>query len=99
MTSHLPRKTRSVARSNDAIRSLAHQIGTLVAIERNRKGLTQTSLGAKCGIVQPQISLLENGDHISPSVTDAHIDSLFSELKLSSNPKLANFIKWWRDNV
>jgi len=78
--------------------SVAHQIGVLVAIERNRKEWTQEQLAAKCGLHQTRISKVENGDPLPKTNTNKEIEDLFKVVGLDADPKLANFVMWWRDN-
>jgi hypothetical protein len=92
----LPRKDVGIARSKEALRTVAFQIGTLVAIERNRRSLTQKELGKPSGIDQVGISRLENGQPLQ--VSNGKIDSLFGRIGLGVGSPQANFIKWWRDN-
>lgn len=92
----LPRKSTGLARSRDSLRSVAFQIGTLVAIERNRKRLTQDTLGTAVSIDQVGISRLENGEPLQAS--DRKIEALFERLGFGTGSQQANFIKWWRDN-
>jgi DNA-binding XRE family transcriptional regulator len=96
--SRLPRKATGVERSNQSMWAVAFQVGTLVAIERNRKRLTQAELGKQVGLDQVAISRIENGDPLSDTGTDEKIDKLFKALGLGSGSVQANFVKWWRDN-
>ncbi len=93
----LPRKATGLARSRDSLRAVAFQIGTLLAIQRNRGRMTQDFLGKVVGIDQIDISRVENGQPLA--VTDAKIDALFGRLGLSGGEMQANFVKWWRDNA
>ena len=78
----LPRKQTGIDRSDETLRAVAFQIGTLVAIERNRRRLTQAALGKKVGLEAVAISRIENGDPLS-AVDDAKVDALFKTLGLS----------------
>ena len=93
----LPRKATGLRRSRESLEGVAFQIGVLLAIERNRRRLTQWDLAEEVGMEQIDISRLENGQ---PSrVTDAAVEALFDQLGLSSDSAVhANFVKWWRDN-
>lgn len=73
-------------------------IGVMLANERNRHRLTQDELGRRSGIAQVDISQIENG-FVPPRVTDAKIDSLFSQINLGAATGHAAFLKWWRDNI
>lgn len=77
---------------------MAFQIGMLVAIERNRRNLTQEELAAAVGMDQVGISYIENGQPVSKPCPDNKIDALFSKLSLKAGGVQANFVKWWRDN-
>lgn len=57
----LPRKATGIARSDESFRSVAFQIGTLVAIERNRVGWTQDETASRVGLEQVDVSRVENG--------------------------------------
>ena len=97
----LPRKSTALLRSRGALQSVAFQIGTLVAVERNRKGMTQQELADAVGIRQIDVSRIENGEGVAKIVKDARIDKLFSKVDLpkKSARLQANFVKWWRDNA
>jgi len=95
----LPRKATALARSRGSLRSVAFQIGTLVAVERNRWRMTQQELADEVGIRQIDVSTLENGQRLPRTVKDQHIDKLFKILELPKNGLHANFVKWWRDNA
>jgi ribosome-binding protein aMBF1 (putative translation factor) len=95
----LPRKATALARSRESLKSVAFQIGTLVAVERNRWRMTQQDLADKVGIRQIDVSTLENGERLPKTVKDQHIDKLFGELDLPRKGLHANFVKWWRDNA
>lgn len=95
----LPRKSTALARSREALKSVAFQIGTLVAVERNRRRMTQQELADKVGIRQIDVSSLENGERLPGTVKDQHIAKLFSALELPRKGLHANFVKWWRDNA
>jgi ribosome-binding protein aMBF1 (putative translation factor) len=95
----LPRKRTALARSRGALESIAFQIGTLVAVERNRSRLTQQELADRVDIRQIDISTLENGERLPRTVTNKHIDKLFRAVDLPSRRLHANFVKWWRDNA
>jgi transcriptional regulator with XRE-family HTH domain len=83
------------------LRSVAFQIGTLVAVERNRNRMTQQELADAVGIRQIDVSGIENGEAVAKTVKDAQIDRLFSKVGLprKSARLQANFVKWWRDNA
>jgi transcriptional regulator with XRE-family HTH domain len=95
----LPRKTTALARSRGALESVAFQIGTIVAVERNRRRMTQQELSEAVGIRQIDVSSVENGERLSKAVTDAKIDRLFTVVELPKKGLHANFVKWWRDNA
>jgi transcriptional regulator with XRE-family HTH domain len=95
----LPRKSTALARSRGALESVAFQIGTIVAVERNRKRMTQQELSEAVGIRQIDVSSIENGDRVPKTVTDARIDKLFRVVELPKKGLHANFVKWWRDNA
>lgn len=88
-----------MARSRGALQSVAFQIGTLVAVERNRHRMTQQELADKVGIKQNDVSAIENGERAPKSITDAKIDKLFVAVDLPRRGLHANFVKWWRDNA
>jgi ribosome-binding protein aMBF1 (putative translation factor) len=96
---HLPRKRTALARSRGALESIAFQVGTLVAVERNRSRITQQTLADQVGIRQIDVSALENGDRLPRTVTDKQIDKLFAAVELPSRNLHANFVKWWRINA
>jgi ribosome-binding protein aMBF1 (putative translation factor) len=95
----LPRKSTALARSRGALKSVAFQIGTIVAVERNRKRMTQQELADAVKIRQVDVSSIENGEPVSKSVQDQQIDRLFSKVDLPRKSLHANFVKWWRDNA
>jgi DNA-binding XRE family transcriptional regulator len=68
----------------------------LLAIQRNRCGITQWDLAEELGIDQISVSRAENGQDCG--LSDAHVDALFDRLELDGNTAHANFVKWWRDN-
>jgi transcriptional regulator with XRE-family HTH domain len=88
-----------MARSRGALRSVAFQIGTLVAVERNRHRMTQQDLADRVGIRQIDVSSLENGESLPRTVNDQKVDKLFRALDLPPRGLHANFLKWWRDNA
>jgi DNA-binding XRE family transcriptional regulator len=94
----LPRKQTALARSKGTLESAAFQVGTIVAVERNRQRRTQGDLAAKVGLNQVDVSAIENGQPPPSSVSDATIDMLFRELGLPAKSVHANYLKWWRDN-
>ena len=94
----LPRKQTALARSKGTLESAAFQVGTIVAVERNRQRRTQGELALKVGLNQIDISAIENGQPPPASTSDATIDKLFRELGLSPKSLHANYLKWWRDN-
>ncbi len=93
----LPRKGTAQERFDDVCRSVAFQAGVLVAVERNRKGLTQQQLGAHAKAQQSDVTAVENGKP-AKRLSDKQVDSLFTKLSLGRGSAAANFIKWWRDN-
>jgi ribosome-binding protein aMBF1 (putative translation factor) len=95
----LPRKSTGLVRSRDALKSVAFQVGTLVAVERNRRRMTQQDLADKVSIRQIDVSTLENGERLPKTVKDQQIDKLFAEVELPRKGLHANFVKWWRDNA
>lgn len=78
---------------------MAFQIGTIVSVERNRRGMTQGQLAQAVGIKQIDVSTLENGERLPKTVKDRQIDKLFVTVKLPKGELHANFVKWWRDNA
>ncbi|MGH3430994.1 MAG: helix-turn-helix transcriptional regulator [Mycobacteriales bacterium] len=78
---------------------MAFQIGTIVAVERNRRKTTQQELADAVGIRQIDVSSIENGERVPKTVTDQKIDKLFRAVDLPKKGLHANFIKWWRDNA
>lgn len=92
----LPRKGTALARAKGSLESVAFQIGTIVAVERNRKRLTQWDLAAEIGIDQIDISRIENGQ--PAGISDAKIDKLFTRLALPKDGVHCHFIKWWQKN-
>jgi len=93
----LPRKAVAQERLGDGLRNLAFQAGVLVAVERNRKRMTQGELANTVGSKQPHISDLENGWPVR-HLTDRQIDRVFTTLGLGRGSLGANYVKWWRDN-
>lgn len=92
----LPRKSTALARAKAGLEAEAFQIGTILAVERNRKGMTQDQLASKVGIDQVDISALENG---SPAgISDKQTDRLFSALGLDPAGVHCHYVKWWRKN-
>ncbi|HEY0117672.1 MAG TPA: helix-turn-helix transcriptional regulator [Cellulomonas sp.] len=94
----LPRKKVAVKQYRAALGYIAYQIGNLVSVERNRRGLTQEEIGVRVGIDQPYISSIENGISVPASVKNDQIDALFRALGLGDAQLHANFVKCWRDN-
>jgi len=86
-------------RSRQSLEGVAHQIGVMVAIERNRRRLTQNELARAVGINQVDVSALENGERLPASVTDQRIRNLFRKLNLPQAGLQAKFVQWWRDNA
>lgn len=97
----LPRKRTALVRSRGTLESVAFQIGTLVAVERNRHRMTQQELADAVGIRQIDVSSIENGERVPKTVKDQHIDKIFGKVDLpKKSARLhANFVKWWRDNA
>ena len=95
----LPRKSTAIARSRGALQSVAFQIGTLVAVERNRRRMTQQELAGAVGIRQIDVSSIENGERLAKAVKDQQIDKLFVAVELPRRGLHANFVKWWRDDA
>jgi transcriptional regulator with XRE-family HTH domain len=95
----MPRKTTALARSRGALESVAFQIGTIVAVERNRRKMTQQELAEAVGIRQIDVSSIENGERVPKTVTDPKIDKLFVGVGLPRKGLHANYVKWWRDNA
>ncbi len=94
----LPRKQTALARSRSSLESVAFQIGVIVAVERNRNGLTQEDLADKVDLRQIDISAIENGQPPPSTASNKSIDKVFRLLGLGSKSAQANFVKWWRDN-
>src|SRR4051794_40973845 len=95
----LPRKKTALSRARLGLESIAFQIGVIVAIQRNRLGLTQDELAGRVGnLGQEDISEIENGKP-ARGIGDAAVDALFVELALPPNEVHANFVKWCRDNA
>lgn len=68
------------------------QLGTLIRRARKRRGLSQTELGARCGLRQETISLIENG---SPAT---RLDTLLTvlaalelDLSIGERPETSSF--------
>ena len=95
----LPRKLTALARSRGALESVAFQIGVIVAVERNRRRMTQQEVADAAGAKQVDVSALENGERLPKTVTDKKIDKLFRAVGLPSRGLHSNFVKWWRDNA
>ena len=99
---YLPRRDTALRRSREALEGVAYQIGVLLAIQRNRHGLTQWDLAGELGLKDQQsgqlaISCAENGRRCD--LSDPHIDALFERLDLDAASAHANFVKWWRQNA
>ena len=94
----LPRKRTALARSRGTLEAAAFQIGTIVAVERNRNRLTQGELATKVGLNQIDISSIENGEPPPSGTSNATIEKLFRTLGLPHKEAHANYLKWWRDN-
>jgi hypothetical protein len=93
----LPRKDTSLKRTRETLEGAAHQIGVLLAIERNRWRLTQEELADELGVGQITISRMENG--LPAGIPDDAFDALFERFELTSGGVHANFLKWWRDHA
>jgi ribosome-binding protein aMBF1 (putative translation factor) len=94
----LPRKSTARERITASCGNLAFQVGVLIAVERNRLGLTQAQLAKRTGTLQSAISDVENGEPAT-NMSDATIERIFSVLSLGRRSRAANYIKWWRDNA
>src|SRR5258707_314822 len=94
----LPRKKTARARLTESFRGVAFQVGVLVAVERNRLGLTQAQLAKHAGTLQSTISDLENGEPAT-NLSDPAIERIFGALALGRRSRAANYVKWWRDNA
>ena len=94
----LPRKNTGKARLTDGFRGLAFQTGVLVAVERNRLGLTQAQLAKQAGTLQSAISDIENGEPAT-NLSNGTIELLFGVLGLGRRSRAASYVKWWRDNA
>jgi transcriptional regulator with XRE-family HTH domain len=92
----LPRKSTALARSKGNLEAVAFQIGVIVAVERNRKRLTQTQLATTVGIDQVDVSALENGQ--PAAITDAQTKALFKALGLDPDGVHCHYVMWWRKN-
>lgn len=102
--SKLPNKTLMKRESKAALENTACQIGILIAVERNRRGLTQDELANLVGTTQTNISFIETGKAVPVSMTDAQIDRVFTSLGMRVSKKAgstdfavqSDFLKWWR---
>jgi transcriptional regulator with XRE-family HTH domain len=94
----LPRKRTARAQITASCRSLAFQAGVLIAVERNRLGLTQAQLAKRTGTLQSAISDIENGEPAT-NMSDVTIERIFSTLVLGRRSRAANYVKWWRNNA
>jgi transcriptional regulator with XRE-family HTH domain len=94
----LPRKSTGRAHITASCRNLAFQAGLLIAVERNRLGLTQAQLGKRTGTLQSAISDIENGEPAT-NMSDATIEKIFGALALGRRSRAASYVKWWRDNA
>jgi DNA-binding XRE family transcriptional regulator len=94
----LPRKATALARSREALRSVAFQVGTIVSVERNRRKMTQRQVAEVAKVSQITVSSIENGQRIPKTITDQKIERVFAAVGLSKKGIHANFVKWWRDN-
>jgi DNA-binding XRE family transcriptional regulator len=94
----LPRKATAQARIRGSLESVAFQIGTMLAVERNRNRWTQGELAARVGLNQIDISSIENGQPPPASTPDSTIGKLFKTLGFPTKGVHANYVKWWRDN-
>ena len=93
----LPRKDTSLKRTRETLEGAAHQIGVLLAIERNRWRLTQEELADELGVGQIAISHMENGR--PAAIPDPAFDALFKRFELTSGGAHADFLEWWRDHA
>jgi len=48
----LPRKVTALRRARESLEGVAYQIGVLLAIQRNRRRITQWDLAAELGVEQ-----------------------------------------------
>ena len=55
---YLPRKDTALRRSREALEGVAYQIGVLLAIQRNRYGLTQWDLAGEISLKHQQAGQL-----------------------------------------
>ena len=58
---NIPRKSTTLRSTRRSLANVADQIGVLVAIERNRQGLTQWELAVAADIGQNDVSHIETG--------------------------------------
>lgn len=93
----LPRKDTSLKRTRETLEGAAHQIGVLLAIERNRWRLTQEELAEELGVGQIAISHMENGR--PAAIPDDAFEAVFERFELTGSGVHANFLKWWRDHA
>jgi hypothetical protein len=98
----LPRRETAIRRTREALEGVAYQIGVLLAIQRNRFGLTQWDLAGELELKDQQAGQLaiSGGENGKPCyLSDVEIDALFERLDLEPDSMHANFVKWWRDNA
>jgi ribosome-binding protein aMBF1 (putative translation factor) len=92
----LPRKATSLKHCKDQLSSVAHSIGLVIAIERNRLQKTQDQLADGIALGQEDISDIENGKSVQAS--EARIKELFEAVGLETEGQEARFIIWWQRN-
>ena len=92
----LPRKSALRRRSREQLEGAAYLIGVLIAVQRNRLGLSQHDLARELGIGQPELSDVENGG--AARFSRAKINALFKRLDIGDFDGQAAFLEWWAAN-
>lgn len=92
----LPRKDTLRRRSREQLGGAAYLIGVLIAVQRNRLGLSQQDLANEIGIGQSELSDVENGG--AARFTRAKINALFKRLDMADFDGQAAFVEWWAAN-
>jgi ribosome-binding protein aMBF1 (putative translation factor) len=92
----LPSKQKTARQARSTLLSGAFQVGVLIAIQRNRKGMRQEDLAEAIGRKQPDISGLERGARLARPLTDTQLKSLFEVLDLKRETRLREYLGWWQ---
>lgn len=92
----LPGRAKTAAQARSSLSNSAFQVGVLIAIQRNRKGMRQEDLAKAIGRKQPDISVLERGGRLTNPLTEKQLKTLFEVLDLKKERRLREFLGWWQ---